>query len=148
MRAFTHTGQRSVEELVDRYPVRDAAIRQLLIDYVHPRKADSDYCHVENMTRMLVGQFWSAIEAINPVQPSTLRIDRTTYEQRREGLNWLPDGTARKDRAAPLTVGSGTARRQGIGKAQRACWLGVQPRRRGLESVSVAWWTAARPVLT
>ncbi|WP_063008987.1 site-specific integrase [Nocardia kruczakiae] len=97
MRAFLVAGQRSVDELVDRYPIRDKAIRQLLIDYISRRRADSDYCHIESMARMLAGHFRSAIEAINPAQAGSLEIDQATYGQWREGLNWLPDGRARKD---------------------------------------------------
>lgn len=97
LRVATYAGQRSTAELVDRYELRDPLIRQLLIDYITRRRADSDYGHAERMARALAGLFWKAIETINADQPSTLQLDQSTYAQWREGLNWLANGSRRKD---------------------------------------------------
>ncbi|MFE3111467.1 hypothetical protein ACFXKJ_24525 [Kitasatospora indigofera] len=41
MRQALHRGQQSVEELVDRYPIRNREVRELLLDYCVRRRAGS-----------------------------------------------------------------------------------------------------------
>ncbi|WP_280332248.1 tyrosine-type recombinase/integrase [Nocardia wallacei] len=90
-------GQLSTEELVDRYGVRNGHVRQLLVDYLDYRRADTDYSTLLPLARNLAGLFWAAIESINPSQ-DTLKIDQSTYEQWREGINWLKPATGRPPR--------------------------------------------------
>ncbi|WP_280393621.1 tyrosine-type recombinase/integrase [Nocardia brasiliensis] len=97
MRAYVSGGQRSIEELVDRYGIRNEDMRQLLIAYLTRRQADANYSTVSNLARFLAGFFWSAIESINPEQ-MTLHLDQATYEQWREAINWL---TPRKEGDPP-----------------------------------------------
>ncbi|MFE7597370.1 hypothetical protein [Streptomyces sp. NPDC057494] len=67
LRTFIYHGQRSIEELVDRYGVKNAAIRQLLIDYLMRRKAETDYNSFETLTRHLASHFWALIQDLSPV---------------------------------------------------------------------------------
>ncbi|WP_253787883.1 hypothetical protein [Nocardia amikacinitolerans] len=43
LRNFIYRGQRTPEQMVDFYGVRDREIRQLIIDYLVRRQADTDY---------------------------------------------------------------------------------------------------------
>ncbi|MFI0166427.1 hypothetical protein [Streptomyces sp. NPDC017095] len=54
MRAALMRGQKSVEELVDLYPIRNQAVRGVLIDYFTRRRADSDYAALKNQVLHLV----------------------------------------------------------------------------------------------
>ncbi|MEG8184603.1 phage integrase family protein [Nocardia terpenica] len=102
LRALLYSRPASNEELVDRYGVRNQDIRDLLIAYLDHRRTDADYRSLEGLARMLAGQFWSAIEKINPAQ-STLQLDQVTYDQWRESINWLDakPGTPPRPRKDP-----------------------------------------------
>lgn len=64
LRTFIYDGQRSVEELVDHYGIKNAEIRQLLIDYLVRRKSDTDYVTLQGLARHLASNFWSVIEEL------------------------------------------------------------------------------------
>jgi site-specific recombinase XerC len=101
MRATLMRGQLTMEEMVDRYGIRDQGVRQLLIDYLDRRRAEADYGSIANLSRHLAGLFWAKIETINPGQTS-LHIDSATYDQWRAELNVLANGKPRNDCDAPL----------------------------------------------
>ncbi|WP_229783473.1 tyrosine-type recombinase/integrase [Pilimelia anulata] len=94
MREAMHRGQQSVTELVDRYPIRSQAVRQLLIDYASRRRADTDYATLTNLILNLVHHFWCKIEALAPGQ-ADLRIDPDVYAAWREQIALRDDGTRR-----------------------------------------------------
>jgi site-specific recombinase XerD len=94
MRAALMRGQKTVEELVDRYPIRNQAVRGLLIEYFNRRRADTDYATLKNLVLHLTHHFWEKIEQINPEQ-ADLRIAPETYAVWRESLKYLPDGRPR-----------------------------------------------------
>nr|WSX76829.1 hypothetical protein OH826_25145 [Streptomyces sp. NBC_00899] len=73
MRAAMMRGQRTIEELVDQYGVRDQAVRRLLIDYIGRRRVDLDYSSLKQLSLLLVKHFWVRIEELNPDQQG-LRI--------------------------------------------------------------------------
>ncbi|MFD0503471.1 hypothetical protein ACFQ0G_11975 [Streptomyces chiangmaiensis] len=73
MRAALMRGQKSIEELIDLYPIRNQAVRGLLIDYFNRRRADTDYGTWKNLVLHLAHHFWEKIERINPEQ-ADLRI--------------------------------------------------------------------------
>lgn len=87
-------GQLTVTELVDRYPITNPAVRQLLIDYLHRRATTLDYSSLTNLARWLAGVFWSKIEQIAPGQ-ADLRIPGHVYDQWRAAINLRDDGRAR-----------------------------------------------------
>ncbi|WP_078962905.1 tyrosine-type recombinase/integrase [Streptomyces sp. XY533] len=107
LRTFIYDGQRTIEELVDRYEVKNQDIRQLLIDYLTRRKSDTDYITVEGLARQLTSLFWSVIEELNPGQKD-LNLSPELYDQWRAEIQfWRKNGKAdrsrlRKDTAAVL----------------------------------------------
>ncbi len=58
--------QRSVEELVDRYPIASRAIRALLVDYLKERQAAIDYTTLRYQSYILARCFWADLEAHHP----------------------------------------------------------------------------------
>ncbi len=58
--------QRSVEELVDRYPIASRAMRSLLVDYLKERQPAIDYTTLRSQVYMLVKCFWTDLEAHHP----------------------------------------------------------------------------------
>ncbi|SDD54260.1 tyrosine-type recombinase/integrase [Glycomyces harbinensis] len=96
LRAAVVKGQRSIPELVDRYPIRNAAVRELLINYIQRRAVSLDYSSVNGLTVSLAKHFWQAIEAISPDQED-LRLDEATVTEWKRRAATRPDGTPRKD---------------------------------------------------
>ncbi|GAA2267225.1 site-specific integrase [Kitasatospora cystarginea] len=94
MREALHRGQQSVEQLVDRYPIRNRAVRQLLLDYCTRRRADTDYATLVNLVLAVVHHFWEKIERINPDQ-ADLRIAPEVYATWRQMITMKDDGTPR-----------------------------------------------------
>ncbi len=93
LRTFIYRGQRSVGELVDFYGVKHAGVRQVLIDYLARRRADTDYITLEALARHLACHFWATIERINPGQ-SDFKISQELYDQwRAEITYWTKDKT-------------------------------------------------------
>lgn len=67
LRAFgLAAGRLTIEEMVDRYPIRCRPIRNLLIDYLRERQASLDFSSLDMICRTLAGLFWVRIEAIAP----------------------------------------------------------------------------------
>ncbi|MFC7992138.1 tyrosine-type recombinase/integrase [Streptomyces pilosus] len=93
MRAALMRGQKSIEELIDLYPIRNQAVRGLLIDYFTRRRADTDYATLKNLVLHLAHHFWEKIERLNPDQ-ADLRISPETYTAWRQMI-------AVKDNGAP-----------------------------------------------
>ena len=66
-RAFLQAaGQRSVEELVDRYQVQCRPVRDLLVDYLRERQPAVDYVSLSNLAGDLVRLFWTDLERHHP----------------------------------------------------------------------------------
>ena len=66
-RAFLQAaGQRSVEELVDRYQVQCRPVRDLLVDYLRERQPAVDYASLSNLAGDLVRLFWTDLERHHP----------------------------------------------------------------------------------
>ncbi|MFC9266217.1 hypothetical protein ACFTXJ_00300 [Streptomyces zhihengii] len=59
-------GHLSIEELVDRYPIRCRPIRDLLVDYLRERQPSLDFASLDAISRSLAGLFWTRIEALSP----------------------------------------------------------------------------------
>jgi site-specific recombinase XerC len=94
MRAALLRGQQTIEEVMDRWPIRNQEVRQLLIDYGRRRSVDADYSTVTGLLLLLAHHFWEKIERLNPDQ-ADLRIDPEIYEHWREQINTRDDGRAR-----------------------------------------------------
>jgi integrase len=96
LRNFIYKGQRTPEEMVDFYGVRDPEVRQLIIDYLLRRQGDTDYVTREGLARAIAGQFWSKIEQLAPGHRG-LTIPSDLYDQWREGMRKRRDGKPRFD---------------------------------------------------
>ncbi|MFE9238062.1 tyrosine-type recombinase/integrase [Streptomyces sp. NPDC007007] len=94
MREALHRGQLTLEELVDRHPIRNQPVRQLLLSYFQRRKADTDYASLVNLVRHVAHHFWTGIEAINPEQ-ADLNIPADLYSTWRRQISVRHDGKPR-----------------------------------------------------
>ena len=67
IRAFgLAAGRLSIEELVDRYPIRCQPVRDLIVDYLRERQPSLDYTSLDAVSRTLAGLFWTRVEALSP----------------------------------------------------------------------------------
>ena len=96
LRTYIYKGQKSPEEMVDYYRVRDPEVRQLIIDYLVRRQGDTDYPTREGIARCVAGEFWSSIEKLAPEQRD-FNIAQQVYDQWREGVRVRKDGKPRAD---------------------------------------------------
>ncbi len=86
-----YSGQRTIEELVDRYAIQSLAVRQLLIDYLTRRRAETDYITIEGLARNLAKHFWAKIEELSPGHPDLL-LGPDLYDQWRAELQTCTTG--------------------------------------------------------
>ena len=96
LKAALLNGRSTVEELVDRYKIRHAGVRHLLITYLERRKPELDYSTLDNLSRHLAGNFWATIEQLASDQPD-LRIDAGLYQRWRDQAAIRVDGKGRRD---------------------------------------------------
>jgi integrase len=66
LRHFRTTGQRSPEELIDRYNFACRPVRDLLVDYLKERQPALDYNSLETLANRLGERFWADLEAHHP----------------------------------------------------------------------------------
>lgn len=66
LREIRSIGQRTVEDLVDRYPIACRSVRQLIIDYLKERQPAIDHGTLRNQSYVLAKCFWTDLEAHHP----------------------------------------------------------------------------------
>jgi integrase len=66
LREVRSNGQRSVEELVDRYPIACRPVRDLLVAYMKERQPSVDYGTTRNYAYVLAKCFWLDLEENHP----------------------------------------------------------------------------------
>jgi integrase len=66
LREITDTGQRTVEELVDRYPITCRPVRDLIVEYLKERQPSIDYVTLRNRASELARSFWADLEQHHP----------------------------------------------------------------------------------
>lgn len=66
LRALRTNGQRSTEELIDRYRLICRPIRDLLVDYLRERQPALDYNSLDSLANFLGKLFWSDLERHHP----------------------------------------------------------------------------------
>jgi len=66
IRVFITGGQRSPEQLIDRYDIASRPIRDLLVDYLRERQPRLDYSTLEGLSRTLGNLFWADLERHHP----------------------------------------------------------------------------------
>ncbi|MFE3451666.1 hypothetical protein ACFXJ8_22350 [Nonomuraea sp. NPDC059194] len=101
LRAAVTRGQLPVEEIVDRYALRNQDVRDLLVDYLRRRAAELDYASLRGVANLLGRLFWKTIEDINPDQ-ADLRLSEEVFTLWKERIASLPNGQARLDIDSPL----------------------------------------------
>ncbi|WP_316959576.1 site-specific integrase [Streptomyces sp. TRM68367] len=94
LRAALMRGQRTVEEMVDQYPIRNRSVRGLLIDYFARRRVDTDYSTLKNLVLLVAHHFWEKIERVNPDQ-TDLRISHEHYAAWRQMITMKDNGKPR-----------------------------------------------------
>ncbi|MGO9218687.1 MAG: tyrosine-type recombinase/integrase [Streptosporangiaceae bacterium] len=77
LREIRDTGQRTVEELVDRYPIACRPVRDLIVGYLKERQPAIDYVTLHHRAYQLAGCFWADLERHQP-GISSLRLSRET----------------------------------------------------------------------
>jgi integrase len=75
LREILDTGQRTVGELVDRYPIACRPVRDLIVDYLKERQPAIDYVTLRNRSSQLARSFWADLEHHHPGIDS-LRLPR------------------------------------------------------------------------
>ncbi len=88
-------GQLSVAELVDRYPVADKAIRDVLVHYLVERSAMLDYGSLVNHVQVLVDLFWGDLERHHPGICS-LHLPDSVAQAWKQRIRTLPNGQPRR----------------------------------------------------
>ncbi|MDX2676330.1 tyrosine-type recombinase/integrase [Streptomyces sp. NY05-11A] len=88
LRAVLVSGQKSVTELVDSYPIRCGGVRQLFIDYLERRRTELDYSALTGLAQLLVSVFWQKIEEIAPEQ-ADLSLSNDVYQKWREEVSFV-----------------------------------------------------------
>ncbi len=66
LRALRTAGQRSPDELIDRYRLKCRPVRDLLVDYLRERQPALDYNSLESLANFLGKLFWSDLERHHP----------------------------------------------------------------------------------
>jgi hypothetical protein len=66
IRVFSTGGQRSVEELIDRYSISCRPVRDLLVDYLRERQMRLDYSTLYALSATLANVFWADLERHHP----------------------------------------------------------------------------------
>lgn len=93
-----YRGQSTVAELVDRFDIANADVRNLLVDYLSERHPSLDYTTLDNLSRHLALHFWKNLETTHP-GINSLQLDRSVAQAWKERMRWkvsrrrLPDGT-------------------------------------------------------
>lgn len=66
IRVFNTAGQRSAEQLVDRYRIACRPVRDLLVDYLHERETRLDHATMRSLSATLANVFWRDLEVHHP----------------------------------------------------------------------------------
>lgn len=103
LRGIRNLGQRTPEELIDRYGLRCRPVRDLLVDYLRERQPALDYASLKALSYHLGKRFWQDIERHHPGSDS-LRLAPEVIEAWKQRLRTKaktvagPDGRAREIR--------------------------------------------------
>lgn len=94
LREILDTGQRTVEELVDRYPITCRPVRDLIVGYLKERQPAIEYVTLHHRSYELAGCFWADLERHHPGIGS-LRLPRDVAASWKQRLAWIDlDGDA------------------------------------------------------
>jgi len=99
LRALRTNGQRTPEQMIDRYGLRCGPVRDLLVDYLRERQPALDYNSLDSLANFLGKLFWADIERHHPGITS-LHLSRD-----------VADGWKRRLRTMPKSTTTGTGER-------------------------------------
>jgi integrase len=104
LREILDTGQRTVGELVDRYPIACRPVRDLIVDYLKERQPAIDYVTLRNRSSQLARSFWADLEHHHPGIDS-LRLPRDVAAAWKQRLQTkTTTGTTATGETMPVTV--------------------------------------------
>jgi len=84
LRALRTDGQRSPEELIDRYRLVCRPVRDLLVDYLRERQPALDYNSLDSLANFLGSLFWADLERHHPgIDSLHLSVEVATAWKRR-----------------------------------------------------------------
>lgn len=89
LRALRTTGQRSPEELIDRYHLVCRPIRDLLVDYLRERQPALDYNSLDSLANFLGKLFWADLERHHP-GINSLRLSVEVADAWKRRLRTIP----------------------------------------------------------
>jgi hypothetical protein len=96
LRQARSRGQLSVAELVDKYPIVNREIRDVLVHYLVERSAVIDYGSLVNQVQALADVFWGDLERHHPGIAS-LQLPDAVAEGWKRRIRKLPDGRPRRN---------------------------------------------------
>ncbi len=104
LRGLRTQGQRTPEELIDRYAIVCRPVRDLLVDYLRERAPALDYTSLVALSYYLGRQFWADLEAHHPGIAS-LRLTREIADGWKKRLATITKtGTDSQGRTTSVTV--------------------------------------------
>jgi integrase len=95
LRQARNRGQLTVAELVDRYPIINRAVRDVLVHYLVERSAGLDYGSLLNHVQVLVDLFWCDLERHHP-GISSLQLPDSVAQDWKKRIRTLPNGKPRR----------------------------------------------------
>lgn len=99
----TYAGQRTPDQLIERYHIENKEIRGLLVDYLTERQPALDYTSLETMARHLGLNFWKDLEEHNPGIDS-LKLDPAVAAAWKERLRTKTSRVRKADGTVTETV--------------------------------------------
>ena len=88
LRGLQTVGQRTPEELIDRYGLACRPVRDLLVDYLRERQPALDYTSLDSLSYLLGMRFWADIEEHHPGIQS-LRLPREVADDWKRRLRTI-----------------------------------------------------------
>ncbi|MGW7613331.1 hypothetical protein ACWGKW_40055 [Streptomyces sp. NPDC054766] len=88
-------GQLTPAELIDRHPIANRAVRDVLVHYIAERSAVLDYGSLVNQAQMLADLFWGDLQRHHP-GISPLSLPDEVAQAWKQRVRVLPDGRPRR----------------------------------------------------
>ncbi|MGW2283443.1 hypothetical protein [Streptomyces phaeochromogenes] len=88
-------GQLTPAELIDRHPITNRSVRDVLVHYIAERSAVLDYGSLVNHAQMLADLFWGDLQRHHPAI-SSLSLPDEVAQAWKQRVRVLPDGRPRR----------------------------------------------------
>ena len=123
LRVFTGTGQPTCAQLIDRYHIACAPVREVLVDYLTERQLTCDFSSLQHMAYLLGKLFWADLEAHHPGIDS-LRLPRDVAAAWKRRVMTKTRTTGNGD-GQPVTVTSARLDGRSVLTTVRAFYLDI-----------------------